>query len=362
MRRLGQWWRQPDHYEWLSDYLAVRGLTTPIRCILAGVLSTLALTTLLMMFSASGPRETAPRVVSIAVIAGFLGIAAAYLRRWPDRNESRLLSVAGVVGIALSCLVDSDPRAGLLGCVAFIGLAGYVGFFHCAHYLSLTVVISIATAVVCAARLGANGEPVMAVSQLLLTGSGILVVPFCGQVLVNWLSVDALKSSTDALTGLRNRRGFHRSASDLVANAIGDPERCFIVVMADLDAFKQANDTYGHAAGDMILVEVADSLLRASGASAVVGRIGGEEFLVAEIMPHGEAAATAERLRAAIASTSWNITASLGVSSIGLTCIGVESRELISGLIAAADKAMYEAKRAGGNQIRYSDVPTSWLM
>jgi GGDEF domain-containing protein len=78
-------------------------------------------------------------------------------------------------------------------------------------------------------------------------------------------------------------------------------------------------------------------------------------------MPHGEAAATAERLREAIAATSWNITASLGVSSIGLTGIGVETRELISGLIAAADKAMQEAKRAGGNQIRHSDVPTSRL-
>jgi diguanylate cyclase (GGDEF)-like protein len=110
-------------------------------------------------------------------------------------------------------------------------------------------------------------------------------VPFCIQVLVHWLSVDALRSSTDTLTGLRNRRGFHRATCDLIVGAAGDPKQCFTVVMVDLDAFKAVNDTHGHAVGDEILIAVADRLRKASHDDAVVGRIGGEESLVAETRP-----------------------------------------------------------------------------
>ena len=360
MRRLRLWWAQPDHFDWLSAYLATRGLTAVTRYLLAAILSMLALATLLMMFSPSGPQGSSARVVSVAVIVGLLGIAVGYVWRWPKRRESRLFSVGGVFGIAVACLVDADPRAGMVGCAAFIGLTGYVGFFHCARYLLLTLLVSLVAAIVCAVRLAVAGDPALALSGLLVMGGGILAVPFCGQVLVHWLSVDALKSSTDALTGLHNRRGFHRAASDLIAGAAGDPARCFSVVMVDLDGFKAVNDTYGHAIGDMILIAVADSLRKAAGDGAVVGRLGGEEFVAADITPHGDVADNAERLRTAIAATSWKVTASLGVASVGLMRLG-DTRELISSLIAAADAAMYEAKRAGGNQIRHSEVPLPWL-
>jgi diguanylate cyclase (GGDEF)-like protein len=295
--------------------------------------------------------------VAIAAIIGLSAIAAGYAWGWPTRRQSQLASVGGTLGIAAACLVDSDPRAGMLGCTAFIGLAGYVGFFHSARYLTLTLSVSLLTAVVCAVRIALAGDPAMGLSKLLVMGGSILAVPFCGQVLVHWLSVDALKSSTDALTGLRNRRGFLRAASDLVTGAAGDPRRAFAVVMIDLDAFKAVNDAYGHAVGDMTLIAVADSLRKASPVDAVVGRVGGEEFLVAAITPRGEAAHTAELLRTAIAETSWNVTASLGVSSIRLIEVAGNTRQLISCLIVAADAAMYEAKRAGGNQISLSEPP-----
>ncbi|MBO0676636.1 GGDEF domain-containing protein [Mycolicibacterium sp. S2-37] len=361
MRGIRLWWRQPDHYDWLSGYLAARGLTAVTRYLLAVILFLLAVATLLMRWSPSGPATTAERVTSAAVTAVLVLVAAGYLWRWPDCRRSQLFSVLGTVALAAACLADSDPRAGMLGCAAFIGLAGYVGFFHSAPYLTLTLGISLTTAVVCAVRIALDGDAALAASKLMVMSGGILAVPFCGQVLVNWLSVDALRSSIDALTGLRNRRGFHRAARDLITGAAGDPDHSFTVVMLDLDAFKRANDTYGHAVGDMILIAVADSLRKAAGDVAVVGRIGGEEFVVADITPAGAAAEIAERLRAAVAATSWNITASVGVSTIGLTRVAGVTRELIDGLITAADTAMYEAKRAGGNQIRLSDTPISWL-
>src|SRR5258708_5345303 len=98
------WWRQPDHFDWLSGYLATRGLTALTRYILAAILSMLAMATLLMMFSPAGPRDTSQRVVSVTVIVGLFAVATGYAWRWPKRGESQLFSVAGTLGIAAACL------------------------------------------------------------------------------------------------------------------------------------------------------------------------------------------------------------------------------------------------------------------
>jgi diguanylate cyclase (GGDEF)-like protein len=164
-----------------------------------------------------------------------------------------------------------------------------------------------------------------------------------------------VKSSTDSLTGLHNRRGFYKSAHELMVAAMRDSALCFTVVMIDLDDFKRVNDTLGHTTGDRILVAVADRLRAACRGDAVIARAGGEEFLLAHATQMHEARETVERIRLAIASTSWGVTASLGMASRVAAVAGSDSRQMIERLVEAADAAMYEAKRAGGNQIRRSD-------
>jgi diguanylate cyclase (GGDEF)-like protein len=133
---------------------------------------------------------------------------------------------------------------------------------------------------------------------------------------------------------------------------------CLSVLMVDLDNFKGINDTYGHATGDRILVAVADNLRRISGDTTLIARVGGEEFLVAETIGTNEALQTAEAMRMAIAATPWGVTASLGVSGIRLSSEhDTLSRQTIERLVETADAAMYEAKRAGGNQVRHADIP-----
>ncbi|WP_322861048.1 GGDEF domain-containing protein [Mycobacterium europaeum] len=356
MHWIGVWWRQPDHYEWFSDYLGARGLKPFVRYLMVGILAILAAATLLMLNSPSGPQTPIRRAIAAAFIACLAGMALVWLRRWPGRVQSQVFSIVGTLGIGAMGVIEGDPRSGMLACAAFGGLAGYVAFCHSARLLVFTLGTALGTAAVCAGRIAESGDAAMAAANLLLLSAGILAVPFCGQILVHWLSVDALKSSTDPLTGLRNRRGFYRSASKLSVADQRSP--CLSVSMVDLDNFKRVNDTHGHAAGDRILVAVAGNLRRIGDEGTIIARVGGEEFLVAQRIEAAEACRIAEAMRQAIAATPWGVTASVGVSSLRLPTGGEAlDRRVIERLVHAADLAMYEAKRAGGNQVRHADLP-----
>lgn len=355
MHGIRLWWRQPDHYDWLTSYLKLRGLIKVVRVMLFALLMTIAAATALTLASPSGPREPTQRVVTYVVIAAIGGMALVYLFHWPTRHQSQLFSIAGNACIAAALLSESDPRTAMIGCAAFAGLAGYVAFFHSAPYLVLTLATALATAAVSAARMAMAGDTPMALAKLLILSGGVIGFPVCGQVIVHWLSIDSMKSSTDALTGLRNRRGFYRSAQDLLTDAKSEAAVHFTVTMIDLDDFKRLNDTLGHATGDLILVAVADCLREASRENTVIARVGGEEFLIAQISHNDEARETAERIRLAIASIPWRVTASLGLASALMRTPNAKMLQLLEGLIEDADAAMYEAKRAGGNQIRHTD-------
>ena len=361
MRWIIVWWRQPDHYDWLSEYLAARGLKSFIRYLMVAILATLAVATLLLLISPSGPRLGTQHAIAMTVIFSLIAIALVWLVTWPTQLQSQLFSIVGAVGIAAVCLIEGDSRTGILGCAAFGGLSGYVAFFHSARMLVFTLGTAVTTAGLCAARIASAGDAPMAMAGLLLLGAGILTVPVCGQILVHWLSVDALKSSTDPLTGLRNRRGFYRSASKLLSADSGAQH--LSVSMIDLDSFKRINDTYGHATGDRILVAVADSLRQFGSGGTVIARVGGEEFLIAHHADGHQALQVAEAIRLMIAAAPWGVTASLGVSTIRLSPRDdTLNRQIIEDLVESADTAMYEAKRAGGNQIRHASDPVPRLL
>ncbi len=155
-------------------------------------------------------------------------------------------------------------------------------------------------------------------------------------------------SVTDRLTRLANRIRLEEVLDEGTSQAsrYGTP---FAVTLLDVDHFKQVNDTHGHLVGDDVLVRVAQVLKANTREGDVVGRWGGEEFMV--IAPHtrtAEAGQLAERLRAAIANleipTVGHKTASFGVTEYA-------AGDDLNQLLVRADAALYSAKRGGRNRV-----------
>jgi diguanylate cyclase (GGDEF)-like protein/PAS domain S-box-containing protein len=159
----------------------------------------------------------------------------------------------------------------------------------------------------------------------------------------------AYDASHDGLTGLVNRRAITRELERRMEHPSAAPTA---VMFIDVDHFKSINDELGHAAGDSLLVQVSDRLRRAVRQQDLVGRLGGDEFIV--ICPDVDSLAAARNLAARVvevgvepftlgSGTVTNITLSVGVALAPLTGTAAEL------LIRSADDAMYVAKRAGRN-------------
>lgn len=160
------------------------------------------------------------------------------------------------------------------------------------------------------------------------------------------------QASTDPLTHACNRREYERRFDREVQRARRH-DRPLAICVLDLDHFKHVNDTYGHNAGDAALVLTADICRAELRESDVLGRLGGEEFVV--ILPEttaDAAAYVAERLRIQLERADvlacqqrFRLTATFGVTELTARDRGIND------LILRADEALYEGKRAGRNQV-----------
>ena len=160
----------------------------------------------------------------------------------------------------------------------------------------------------------------------------------------------------DPLTGLYNRR-FAAPQLASVADRAREEGSPFAVMVMDLDRFKQINALYGHAAGDLVLVEVARRLSANLRETDVLARIGGEEFLA--ILPRSSMAiarGVAERLCEVIEDQPFRLASGeeLRVTvSIGVAVAGAEASYAVEGLVEQADLALLESKGAGRNQVTF---------
>lgn len=160
-----------------------------------------------------------------------------------------------------------------------------------------------------------------------------------------------VQASTDALTRLANRAYLMQAGEQLLARA-HEQQTPFCAAMLDVDHFKRVNDTHGHPAGDAVLKAVAEQVRRAVRGHDLVGRYGGEEFLILlDGARLNDAAAVCERLRVRIAQstiahegTPIRVTVSQGLAQ-------ARPGEDLAALLARADAALYQAKSAGRDRV-----------
>jgi diguanylate cyclase (GGDEF)-like protein len=161
-------------------------------------------------------------------------------------------------------------------------------------------------------------------------------------------------AATDPLTLLANRRGFESFATIVLAQAARSGEPVALVSL-DIDRFKSVNDAHGHDAGDRVLQALAEALRTGSRSADVAGRLGGDEFAL--LLPRtgaAEAAEVAERVRSAFTAQPVMLASGREIRatvSAGLA-VSEDGKASLAGLLEQADRALYDAKRAGRDQVR----------
>jgi two-component system, cell cycle response regulator len=293
--------------------------------------------------------------------------------RWSIGFATSLLDVLIVGGCLLAMLFVGRVELALENPVAypmlFIALsATSMRLDHRACAVSGVFAMFLYVSMVALALLGLGGREGLEaaftvgdqVARTLLLGA----MGFIGTVVNLRMQKPHILSANDGLTGIMNRRAFEERWDGEVARArrYGRP---ISIAAIDIDYFKQFNDTYGHAAGDLALRSVARVVRSRIRAGDFVARLGGEEFVIA--LPEttsANAVALAESVRRAVAEnpitipgsrTPVGVTISLGVAS------WPEHGEEVSRLLERADDRLYEAKLAGRDQVKgpttLRDVP-----
>lgn len=203
--------------------------------------------------------------------------------------------------------------------------------------------------------------------------AGIVVANTCLQcgamVAYVWMTASLLRKElehqalSDPLTGILNRRAIQKAAEREIALS-RQRSLPLSVITVDLDSFKKINDSYGHHAGDATLIAVADCLQQAMRGTDLLARTGGDEFTI--LLPRTSlqsADEIAERLRSCVEAlrvlhqdVETTITASFGLATLESSTLTWDH------LINTSDKALYRAKRAGGNIALTTPDPSPTLL
>ncbi|MBJ7339819.1 MAG: GGDEF domain-containing protein [Mycolicibacterium sp.] len=323
---------------------------------MAAIAGSLALCLVALLASNDGPRETVPVAMMWAAFVGGVSGVILWTARWPTLGQSVAFAVVTNTSIALACLAYPDPMASLVGCIAFAISGGYIAFFHTSKYVVYNFMIAAGVAIYAAVRMAEQGHLALAGVDLFLVLQVNIALPLAIQVMIRALGNDLVRADLDPLTNLCNRRAFQLETLGLLV-ARPASNMFLLVAVIDLDDFKAINDRHGHLAGDRALIEVANALRTSTRDTAVIARSGGEEFIVADTSYADDATPLAKRICVAIAELPVTITASVGTACAPLD--GVPARQhkpLLDHLVGTADKAMYHAKRSGGNRFHHYDL------
>jgi len=350
---LGLWALALVVYAITHGLVLMRGaMPLTLNIVLSNTLMSLALA-LLLCAIAQFQAQPAPRLTAALPVVATAALMFASI----DSYHARLLFTGGIWAAQLALTVRAlwrpralNQRRGALLISAALG-------FQCVLLLARALWFMVNPLPFTDFMHGDDTGKLALVSSL-----AALVMASLGFVLLAKDRADAVNehlASSDSLTGIANRRQLLQTLTRDVACAarLNQP---YAVLMVDVDHFKDVNDRLGHAGGAAVLCHIARLLQRHLRAQDLVGRWGGEEFVL--LLPHTSpeaARGVAEKLRQLVEETpcshkgqSIDVTVSVGCCAEELGP-GDEAGQLIE----AADRALYAAKRAGRNRVESAPLP-----
>ena len=168
------------------------------------------------------------------------------------------------------------------------------------------------------------------------------------------VTVHKTAASVDPLSGMLNRRGFSEASARVIEREAA-AERPVTVLIFDIDHFKSINDRFGHPAGDEILKLFSTVVVSSLRISDLSGRIGGEEFAALLACPLEEGVIVAERVREAFEASGITCEAGPVDTTVSIGVAGGPAGTELEVLLAAADTALYQAKRSGRNRVEAAE-------
>jgi diguanylate cyclase (GGDEF)-like protein len=313
----------------------------------------------------------------------YLGMHAIELTPAIEWNHG-LVALSAVIAFAASAaaltLFSAVKRMRRYRLLGEAGAASAMGLAICGmHYVGMAAArIPLGAVCTSADKIGTQGLESLVIAATLVVLTAALLMN--GYAVLRTLAA-ALQSANDQLvkanadlaelaycdplTRLPNRvvleQGLRTAAQQIDRARVGQVTQSLAVLFIDLDGFKPINDAYGHAAGDEVLVQIAQRLRALTRGGDLVARLGGDEFVIVACMLNGrdDAEQLAERVLLSVSqpmtySTSHvvAVTASVGIAMY-------PGAVDLDKLIGCADKAMYDAKRAGRNRVSQIDVEPS---
>jgi diguanylate cyclase (GGDEF)-like protein len=359
MNTAQRWWHGLDHYYWLTAFLAARGLQRTTCRLIALVIFGLGAISITLIWSPTGPHGLRNQILALAVAVCCWGMTFLWLRgRWPSALESRISVCLGSLCIAISCLIQADPLAGLFGATAFTLVCIYAAVFHTTQWLTVSWVVTGATLIVLGYKLAAT-DTAFAVSSVLLVGFIVMFVSLTGKASIWLVDADILHENFEPLTGLFNRDGFYEKATTLLASRSRGDDRFLAIAVVNLDTFSLVGEFSGLTGSNRARVEIAARLRETARRDAVLAHIADSEFVIGDLFDSDDASALVERVRGTVSGSPSRLSASIGVVTTALApLVQLPPHDVLDELLSIATNAMYESRKCGGNQVTYVRSPT----
>jgi diguanylate cyclase (GGDEF)-like protein len=331
---LGRWGREFNHYSYIDvikSYASIKEGQKPLidLNVFKDKICIIGLTAAGLIDIKPIPIENAyPAVGTNAMIISSI-LTENFITEAPDWVNLLILIIVSISATLALC--DHRLLSGIM--ITMISAVSYAVFSIALFILHNIIVVTF--------------YPILAI------GLAYILTASYTQILQSIERVHLFKQATrDGLTQLYNIRHFNLLFEAEFSNASVLKFRALSIIMADVDNFKNVNDTYGHQAGDLILRDVANIIQSKCRQLDVVGRYGGEEFIV---MLSGakasDAANLAEKIRTAVEDRKFRIGNMIYSTTISLGIAEYSNEKTKNELVEKADKALYHSKKTGKNKV-----------